>query len=295
MAASEGLSLVALTLADVAGGMVLSAHAGWNQTADDWAFFIQHGHALGFKTASGVLIATAAALAYGGGFGWVSMVLVSPDWRHRGLASLLVDTCVKRLQALHVRPVLDATPAGQPVYRHLGFNIGFEFERWERTIAPDASASSRAGDPSAVDAPDPGALRIADRSDLDTIAALDQAATGIGRRALLQDMLARPGTAAWITRDGSAFAMARDGHRATQLGPVAAADPAQAIALLGSALGNRTGALFVDVPTRWREVATWLEQRGFARQRPFARMALGAAAPFACGDRLFALTGPEFG
>jgi GNAT superfamily N-acetyltransferase len=295
MAASEALSLVALTLADVAGGMVLSAHAGWNQTADDWAFFIQQGHALGFKTASGVLIATAAALAYGGGFGWVSMVLVSPDWRHRGLASLLVDTCVKRLQALHVRPVLDATPAGQPVYRHLGFNVGFEFERWEGTVAPDISAPSRGIDASAVDAPDPGAIRSADRSDLDAIAALDQVATGIGRRALLQDMLARPGTAAWIAADGSGFAMVRDGHRAKQLGPLAATDPAQAIALLRSALRDRSGALFLDVPMRWRELTTWLEQRGFARQRPFARMALGAAAPFACSDRSFALAGPEFG
>ena len=295
MAASEALSLVALTLADVAGGMVLSTHAGWNQTADDWAFFIQHGHALGFKTASGVLIATAAALAYGGGLGWVSMVLVSPDWRHRGLASLLVDTCVKRLQALHVRPVLDATPAGQPVYRHLGFNVGFEFERWEGQVAPDTSASSFGTDPSALDARDAGAIRIADPSDLDTIAALDQAATGIGRRPLLQDMLARPGTAAWIARDGSGFAMVRDGHRATQLGPLAAADPVQAIALLGSALRGRAGALFLDVPVRWRELAAWLEARRFARQRPFARMALGAAAPFACSDRLFALAGPEFG
>ena len=295
MAASEALSLVALTLADVAGGMLLSAGAGWNQTPGDWAFFIEHGHAIGFKTASGLLVATAAALAYGGGFGWVSMVLVSPDWRHRGLASLLVDSCVKRLQALHVTPVLDATPAGQPVYRHLGFKVGFEFERWEGTLVPDLAASTHGADASAIDAPDPGPVRIADRSDLDTIAGLDQAATGIGRRALLQDMLARPGTAAWLARDGSGFAMVRAGHRAAQLGPLAAADPAQAIALLGNALRARTGALFLDVPLRWRELAAWLEQRGFARQRPFARMALGAAAPFACGDRQFALVGPEFG
>ncbi len=56
----------------------------------------------------------------------------------------------------------------------------------------------------------------------------------------------------------------------------------------------RAGALFLDVPTRWRELAAALEARGFVRQRPFARMALGGE-PFACGDRLFALAGPEFG
>ena len=291
MAASEALSLVALTLADVAGGMVLSAHAGWNQTADDWAFFIQQGHALGFKTASGVLIATAAALAYGGGLGWVSMVLVSPDWRHRGLASLLVDACVKRLRTQDVTPVLDATPAGQPVYRHLGFQPGFEFERWEGTSTGDGSAASA----DAQLAADAVALRSAGPSDLEAITALDQAAAGgVGRRALLKEFLGRSGTRAWMTGDGSGFALVRDGHRAAQFGPLVAAHPGAALALLGAALRSCAGALFLDVPTRWRELAAALAARGFVRQRPFARMALGGA-PFACGDRLYALAGPEFG
>ena len=62
MEGSETLSLVALTLSDVAGGLLLSTGAGWNQTADDWAFFIGQGQAIGFRNASGVLVATAAAL-----------------------------------------------------------------------------------------------------------------------------------------------------------------------------------------------------------------------------------------
>jgi predicted GNAT family acetyltransferase len=137
MEGSETLSLVALTLSDVAGGLLLSTGAGWNQTADDWAFFIGQGQAIGFRNASGVLVATAAALVYGGGFGWISMVLVAPDWRHRGLASRLVDACVQRLRAFGVTPVLDATPAGQPVYRQLGFQPDSSSSagkaRWPRT------------------------------------------------------------------------------------------------------------------------------------------------------------------
>ena len=290
MAASEALSLVALSLSDVAGGLVLSAGAGWNQTADDWAFFIRHGHAVGFRTASGVLIATAAALVYGGGFGWISMVLVAPDWRHRGLASLLVADCVKRLRALNVTPVLDATPAGQPVYRHLGFRPGFEFERWEGTLPADplpATATSPVDERAA-------SLRDAGAADLDAIASLDRTAGGVGRRVLLQDMLGRSGTRAWMTHDGSGFAIVRAGPRAAQFGPLVASETNAALALLEAALRSRVGALFLDVPTRWRELAAALETRGFVRQRPFARMALGGA-PFACSDRLFALAGPEFG
>ncbi|MEO6744750.1 MAG: GNAT family N-acetyltransferase [Caldimonas sp.] len=288
MEGSETLSLVALTLSDVAGGLLLSTGAGWNQTADDWAFFIGQGQAIGFRSASGVLVATAAALVYGGGFGWISMVLVAPDWRHRGLASRLVDACVKRLRAFGMTPVLDATPAGQPVYRQLGFQPGFEFERWEGTLAVDAETAEA---PTAAHAP---SLRSAGPADLDAIVALDRTAGGAGRRALLEDILGRRGTRAWMTHDGSGFAIVRDGQRAAQFGPLVAADPAGALALLGAALRSRAGALFLDVPTRWRELAAALEARGFVRQRPFARMALGGKE-FACGDRQFALAGPEFG
>jgi len=288
MEGSETLSLVALTLSDVAGGLLLSTGAGWNQTADDWAFFIGQGQAIGFRSASGVLVATAAALVYGGGFGWVSMVLVAPDWRHRGLASRLVDACVQRLRAFGVTPVLDATPAGQPVYRQLGFQPGFEFERWEGAVAAIIDASHPPTDATSLP------LRSAGPADLNAIVSLDRTAGGAGRRAVLEDFLGRAGTSAWMTQDASGFAIVRDGQRAAQFGPLVAADPAGALALLGAALRSRAGALFLDVPTRWRELATTLEARGFVRQRPFARMALGGKE-FACGDRQFALAGPEFG
>ena len=284
MAGSDALSLVALMRTDVAGGLALSAAAGWNQTAEDWQLFIEQGHAIGFRTASGTLVATAAASVYGGALGWISMALVAPEWRHRGLASLLLESCVKRLQAAHVTPVLDATPAGEPVYRHLDFRSGFELERWQGTAPPGAQASMASED-----------VRTADPCDLDAIATLDQAASGIGRRALLQAFLARRGTRVWMAGDRSGFVVAREGRIATQIGPLAARDPSGAIALLVTALRAVAGPVFLDVPKRWSELAAWLEQAGFARQRPYLRMSLGSAAPLVCGDRMFVLAGPEFG
>jgi GNAT superfamily N-acetyltransferase len=287
MAASEAnpLALVALTPADVDGGLALSGGAGWNQTADDWALFIEQGHAIGFRTtASGELIATAASIIYSGGLGWISMVLVAHDWRHRGLASLLLEACIKRLQLAHLTPVLDATPAGEPVYRHLGFRAGFELERWQGVVAGNMPAP-----------PDAAGVRPAGAADLDAIAALDQGANGIGRRALLQNIFARHDTQAWMPRDGSGFLMARSGRRATQLGPLVARDAAGAIALLAAALHAIVGPIFLDVPKRWPELASWLEQVSFVRQRRYVRMSLGSAAALACGDRTFVLAGPEFG
>jgi len=131
----------ALTATDISGALALSDAAGWNQTAEDWTLFIRRGHAMTYRDAAGVVIATAAALPYGGGQGWISMVLVDKAFRHRGLASALLDACVARLQAEGQVPVLDATPDGAAVYRQLGFEASFEIERWQRR-ATDAQRSA---------------------------------------------------------------------------------------------------------------------------------------------------------
>jgi GNAT superfamily N-acetyltransferase len=284
MAPSEGLDGVALGGTDVPGGLALSIAAGWNQIADDWAFFISQGHASGFRAPADGLVATTAAVVYGGGIAWISMVLVAQAWRHRGLASLLLERTLGRLEALQAKPMLDATPFGEPVYRHLGFRTGFGFERWQG----DASAVER------LPTSPVAALRPFVPADLDRVVALDQAATRLGRRGLLQNILQRAGTSGWVTADGEGFAVARAGHRATQIGPLVASSPAQALSLLAAILRDVRGDVFIDVPTRCTEVTAWLEALGFARQRPYVRMAMGIA-PIECDDRQFALAGPEFG
>ena len=276
-----------LVAADAAGGLALSAAAGWNQTADDWALFIERGHAFGWRDAAGRLVATAAALPYGGGLGWISMVLVAPVHRHHGLATRLMARCVEALQRDGIRPVLDATPAGAPVYRRIGFEPGFELERWEgKGGLHDEDASV---DP-AAETPRPAGLR-----DADAITRLDAVSTGLGRGWLLQAFLSRPTTRAWLSRAGDGFVIARAGHRATQVGPLVAPDEARALALLRAALAAVSGPAFLDVPVHWTAIADGLDRRGFRRQRPFVRMALGQAQTLAVPPHLFVLAGPEFG
>jgi N-acetylglutamate synthase-like GNAT family acetyltransferase len=281
---SSTLTRVELTLADVPAGLALSDAAGWNQTADDWAVFIEHGHTVGLRTSDGRIVATAAALPYEGEFGWVAMVLVATAFRHQGFATRLMDECVRTLQQCNVTPVLDATPAGAQVYRRIGFVAGFELERWDRGLADAEDLAATSAD-----------LRRAGADDLDAIVRLDAAANRVGRRFLLEAFLRRPDTRAWIAREASGFVIARRGRRATQVGPLVAESPAQAMTLLAAVLADVAGPVFLDVPTRWTQMAAWLEQRGFKRQRGFVRMALGAADVLACSERLFVLAGPEFG
>ena len=277
MAPSEALTSVILGPADVPEGLALSDAAGWNQTADDWRLFITQGRVFGLRDGdAGPLVATAAALPYEGGIGWVSMVLVNAAWRHQGLATALMARCVAHLRTLGATPVLDATPAGQQAYLRIGFEDGFALARWEGTVAaPEASAAPAA--------------------DAAVVQALDAQANGCGRGFLLADFLQRAGTRAHLSPARTGFVIAREGRRATQIGPLVADDENAALSLLQAALSGLSGRVFLDVPERWAALRAWLEQAGFARQRSFVRMSLGAAPIASVNDRLFVLAGPEFG
>ncbi|MDN4590554.1 GNAT family N-acetyltransferase [Xenophilus aerolatus] len=288
---AEALQSVCLAAADVFAGVGLSSAAGWNQTTDDWALFIAQGEAIGLRTARSELVATAATLPYEGGHAWISMVLVDPAWQHRGLATRLLAQCIESLRARRMVPTLDATPAGEAVYRKLGFLRGFGFSRWER----DAAAST------AAEAVDPR-VREATQDELADCMALDTQACGLGRAALLASLAGRQGSRAWRLDDArglaTGFVIAREGRRAAQIGPLVAAGDAQAIGLLRAALAATPGPVFIDVPDAREALSGWLIAHGFRLQRSFMRMALRAQLPPYLAEApssLFAVAGPEFG
>ena len=283
MASSDVLAIEPLALDDVAGGLALSDAAGWNQTADDWAFFIDAGAAFGVRDEAGTLIATAAALPYDAATGWISMVLVDPAHRHRGIASQLVDACVASLRESGRVPVLDATPAGAAVYAKIGFVAGFAFVRWEGEGAVTIAAGDAQDGVAAVTSLD------------ETLIALDRSACGVDRAPLLRSLVARPATSAWLAPRGDGFALRRAGRRAAQVGPIVAADDAAALELLALALASVAGRVFIDVPAHRTSIADALARRGFVRQRPFVRMALGDLRAAAVRAHVFAIAGPEFG
>jgi hypothetical protein len=285
MAASEALAIERIRAAEVAGGLALSDAAGWNQTADDWAFFIAEGEAIGVRDDTGRLVASAATLPYEGGVGWIAMVLVETGHRHRGWAARLIAACVEALARSGRVPVLDATPAGAEVYHRSGFVAGFAFERWQGELAPADGVAANSG----VDLGDPETVAA--------MIAIDRSISGLGRSALLRAFAARPGTRAWLDEDRSGFVMTRSGRRANQIGPLIAHDAAAALALAERALAGAAGPVFIDVATHQPALQRLLATRGFVRQRPFVRMAL-ASTPvpaLVASPRLFAVAGPEFG
>jgi GNAT superfamily N-acetyltransferase len=278
-----------LSAADFAPALELSRIVHWNQTAADWAYLTTAGRAFGLSTPAGKLVATALALPYPNDFGWISMVIVDPANRGRGLATRLMQRCIETLTALERTPVLDATPAGRAVYERLDFIAAWDYQRWRRAVP---GASIEAALPAGL------TLRTLAASDLADVAAFDRAAFGSGREPLLRSLHERLPQAAWIVHDGDTirgYCLGRDGRTAPQIGPVIATHDSIAVALVAHALAQLDGPVIVDVPDAHVTLCAALERAGFVPERTLTRMTYGQARPF--GDRAltFAIAGPELG
>lgn len=183
--------------------------------------------------------ATTTAIA-AGPVGVIGNVAVRPDFQKRGLGGLLMSHAIAWQQAQGVREVwLDATPAGRPLYRRLGFTdvatswVAFTPLRDLHT----ERLSALAGDVTAEAALPDALVSIAD---------LDHAAFGGDRIGLLSALACQEGHVLYIARDGVADTGQPLGYALThalqppthgiRLGPLVATSDAAAAALTLAAL-----------------------------------------------------------
>ena len=287
MGSTETLAEIRLGPEHIPGCAALCVEARWNQTVDDWGMMLALGEGFGLVDGAGTIVATSLALPFAsGGFGWISMVLVTGPHRRRGLATRLMESAMRSLASRGLTAVLDATPAGREVYRLLGFEDTWGIERMQCLAAPKLA-----------DAP-PAAVRPMTDADWDAVCALDAAAFGADRSDLIAALRARLPQAALVSEsiggiDG--FLLGRDGRLANDLGPCVADSEATAIALLAAALKKVSAPVFLDMPAPHAVLGAWLRSVGFTLQRPYTRMLLNRKQPFNDVTRLFAIAGPELG
>ena len=291
---TEASPITPLTAGDIPAGLTLSACAGWNQNAADWRALLHLGQGFGIRvpdaTGHEVLAASAIVLPYGDAFAWVSMVLVLPEFRRRGYASVLLRHAIGELAGRGLTPILDATPAGHEVYLQEGFadTWGFARYRCERCGSQPAIAARAAS------------TRPLQMSDWPAIEAIDTPAFGARRIAMLRSLALRlPNAARVIEQHGQlcGYIFGRDGREATQIGPLVAPDPPAAACLMQDVLSRLDGTVVVDLLDHQKALLPWLQQQGFVFQRPFTRMVHGLAVPVAPGDprRIALAAGPELG
>lgn len=277
MAATEPADIVQLDARHARAGLALSTEAHWNQNEADWLFFLTKGIVFGVCDSDSRLVASAALLPYTAREGWISMVLVTANWRRRGLATRLVDACLATATKLGLTTWLDATPAGAAVYGPLGFTPTLQLRRLRREPVTLASASTGAALASC---------------DLAEFAARDISAMGFDRGDLLGELSGRP--ASRLVSNGAATALIRDGRVARHIGPLFADGPQGALALVDDIVRGENKPVLIDAVASRAEFIDGLTSAGWSVERPFQRMRFGrATAPAA--EPPFAVAGPEYG
>jgi predicted N-acetyltransferase YhbS len=201
----------------------------------------------------GEIVGTGVASAHGSA-GWVGVIFVAPHRRGSGLGSRITRTVIDELELRGCRSqVLIASPQGRPIYERLGF------VELARQVRYSGDGLPEPGEP-------PESIRPYTERDLDDVLALDRAATGEDRSAVLRTLLATEN--AWVTRgpdDRPAGYFLRPPWRG---GAVIAEDPEDAVRLLElrrrvTSSGGHAGGNILASNERGRRVlrgAGWQEE-----------------------------------
>jgi predicted N-acetyltransferase YhbS len=282
----HGVSIRGMTPEDIAAGLRLCRASNWNQTEQDWRFFLTAAPdgALVAEEDGGRVIGTVATCPYGP-FTWISMVLVDPVARGRRVGTALLQAGLA-LAGPHATARLDATPAGEAIYRKLGFAAEYRLARWLLDV------------PSPLVVRRPGARPLAP-ADWPAIREMDQRAFGASRLGLLRRLADDAPEYARVIRRGSdvqGYLFGRHGHNRDHLGPLVADGPHTAAALLDACLADQPDRRFyLDVPDDQLEWRDLLSGKGFAIERPFLRMHRGPLTAPGEPSSAYAIAGPEFG
>lgn len=253
----------------------LSRLAGWNQTAEDWQLLLELAPDGCFCVEwDRTVVATATLMPYGNRLGFIGMVLTHPDYRRRGCARQLLLELLARASAIGIETLkLDATEAGEPLYRNLGFRRDQAIERWWRRGSLPAKPQTRAA-----------------AADLAPWFKVDGSAFGADRSSLLRKLAERGKCYA----NGEGFLLSRPGRTSTYLGPCRAQSRDAAADLFTRAIAQGAPEWAWDLFPANRQAVGLATELGFTPQRRLTRMVRGVP-PDSNSEPGYAIAGFELG
>ncbi len=273
---------------DLNQALSLSSSEGWNQTEKDWRLLIDNPlNTCIAAVYENKIIGTATALNHSGKIAWIGMVIVDKAFRGQGIGKLLMTTIIEKLENFEsVR--LDATPAGLPLYRKLGFVDEYMIDRMLNQSV------------SGNEIPESDIMpEIIRESDFTGINKADERVFGTSRNYLLNKILKDYPEKAFLLEINKLIAgyiMGRNGMKYNYLGPVIATSEEYARILIAAALCKLKGQpVILDIPQDKKNLITWLEALGFEKQRHFTRMFLKSNSPKGFTKNYFLISGPEYG
>ena len=288
MANPQLFTIRKMKASDLSQALALSAAEGWNQTERDWRLLLENRDNICIVAEKDKKVAgTATALVHSGIIAWIGMVIVDKALRGQGLGKMLMTQIIGKLQ--HIESIkLDATPAGQPLYKSLGFIDEYIiFRMTTPSLNPFEFAPGE-------DIAEKITGKIAEE-----IFMYDEKIFGAGRRYLLGKMIKDFPEKAFIVWTGSklnGYILGREGIRFSYIGPLCADSFESARSLILKSLRPLIGKpVTLDVPEGQAEFIKWLESAGFIKQRHFIRMYLNKNPYPGIPDSQYLISGPEYG
>lgn len=208
------------------GALRLSQELNWPHRTEDWALTLSVSQ--GVVALNGEVVVGTALCSTFGAVALLNMIIVDARMRGLGLGRTLMTKAMALADERELRLV--ATAEGIPLYEKLGFVANGRIRQHQGVAG--------AGTPERP-------VRLGSVADVDRLAAMDYAASGLRRAALLR-RIAECGEVL-LAEDG--FALLRAFGRGRVVGPVVAKDDATARALIAESARRTVGTfLRIDLP-----------------------------------------------
>jgi GNAT superfamily N-acetyltransferase len=278
-----------MELSDIGSAMKLSTAEGWNQTERDWKLFIENPDNVCMVAECGnKVIGTTTTINYSNQVAWIGMVLVDKEYRGLGVSKSLLTNIFKNLESCK-SVKLDATPEGQQVYKKFDFKDEYLIARMTNSSMKDLPS-----DDGNDILPEPIQLKH-----IPEIIALDEIIFGANRTQLIKSLVREYPDKGWLMKRNNeitGFALGRDGNKYHHIGPVVAANTADAKALIAKVLKKLSNQPVVaDVLCDKEDLIAWLSSIGFVKQRHFTRMYRKENTVAGKAGEQYLICGPEFG
>ena len=269
--------------ADLEAAHRLSLSVKWPHRREDWAFVLGLGSGYVAED-GGRVVGTILYWKHGERHASLGMVIVDPESQGKGIGRELMSLALADLEGRVV--LLNATPAGEPLYERLGFRA--------TGIVHQHQGLAHAG---TLVAPARGErLRPMGRSDARRLAALATRASGMSRGRMLTKLL-DVAEGIVLDRGGEVigFALLRRFGRGQAIGPVVAPDAKRARLLIAHwAAMNPRKFLRIDVHAS-DGLGAWLGRAGLKKVDTVISMSKGAPPAKDAAVRDFALVSQALG
>lgn len=266
----------------------LSLRFKWPHRLEDWRFLLEMGQGYLLEhTAPDAplpIVGSVVCTTYGERHAVIGMLLVQAELQRRGLGRRLMQHAASQVNGRSL--IVNATAAGMPLYKQLGFvqyDVLHQFQ--------GASAQ-----PVLVSLPPGERVRPMGKNDVARLLALDAQATGMDRSKLLLALLEMSEGVA-LDRDGEmlGFALVRRFGHGRVIGPVVAPDAERAKGLIAHWINTYSDSFIrIDV-FESTGLPAWFDKLGMTCVDSVTRMCKGEPPARDAGMQLFSIVNQALG